>query len=258
MGSSETSQDREERKKKIVTVKAPQRTAGVSEAADKMKAPMTKPQGSFGESRALTAEERQYAGFDLSKESSKERSARLATEREKASSIRSRYGRESSAASRGVVDMAAASRTAGMAANREAISELEAREREAFSWQASVNLKNQINQLKQGGRPVQTVKPSGEILTVGVVRDGTFSGRQDFDPSTGRTKYDPLRGAYTTRAGTRTGGSVGNGGSGTEPSTQPATSSPMLPPAVTGDDSGGFQRRSMLSGGAAIRRQFTK
>lgn len=247
MGSSQASEDREERKKRIVTVKPPE---GVKRRD-------VKPQGSFGESRALTAEERKYAGFDPRKESTKERSARLASERAEADRIRSTYGRGSEA-SRGVVDMAAASRTAGMAANREAIAELESREREAFSWQASVNLKNQIAQLKQGGRPVQTMKPSGEVLTVGVMRDGTFSGRQEFDPSTGRTKYDPLRGAYTTRAGTRTGGSVGNAGSGTEPSTPPATSSPLIPPAVTGDDSGGFQRRSMLSSGAGavIRRQY--
>ena len=269
MGSSQASEDREERKKRIVTVKPPQRTAGVSEAADKMKAPRAKPQGSFGESRALTAEERKYAGFDPRKESSKERSARLAAERAEADRIRSTYNTRTSGVSestdkrvsRGVSqgDMAAASRTAGMAANREAIAELEAREREAFSWQASVNLRNQIAQLKQGGRPVQTMKPSGEVLTVGVMRDGTFSGRQAFDPSTGRTKYDPLRGAYTTRAGARTvATSRVAGGSDSTSAPAPDTSTPQIGLPTTGGDTGDAQRRAMLSSGAgsAIRRKY--
>ena len=124
---------------------------------------------------------------------------------------------------------AAAARSAAMAANRAAIEELTARRDDTRNPISRMNLDNQIRELKAGGTPVQTTfaaggSRAGEILTVGVVRGGRFSGRQGFDPSTGATKMDRFAGAYRTRAGTRGGVSTGGGDSSpTTPATTPST-----------------------------------
>ena len=81
---------------------------------------------------------------------------------------------------------AAAARSAAMAANRAAIEELTARNDDTRNPISRMNLDNQIRQLKAGGTPVQTTfaaggSRAGEVLTVGVVRGGRYSGRQGFD-----------------------------------------------------------------------------
>ena len=118
---------------------------------------------------------------------------------------------------------------AAMGARASAIEELTARRDDTRNPISRMNLDNQIRELKAGGTPVQTTfaaggSRAGEILTVGVVRGGRFSGRQGFDPSTGATKMDRFAGAYRTRAGTRGGVSTGGGDSSpTTPATTPST-----------------------------------
>ncbi len=157
---------------------------------------------------------------------------------------------------------AAAARSAGMAANRSAIEELTARRNDTRNPITRMNLDNQINQLKQGGVPVQTTfgpgSRQGETLTVGVVRDGTYSGRQGFQPSTGATKMNPFAGAYTTRAGTR-GGVSGGDSSPTRRATAPSTPEPVITPVSQAPSmSEDAARRAMMSSGAgaATRRKY--
>lgn len=158
---------------------------------------------------------------------------------------------------------AAAARSAGQAANEAAIEELQARRDDTRNPISQMNLDNQIKQLKQGGVPVQTTfgpgPRQGEALTVGVVRGGTYSGRQGFEPSSGAVKMDPMKGAYTTRYGTR-GGVAGNRDSApTAPATAPSTPEPNIvtaPAPTVGSEEAA--RRAMLStaGGRAIRRKY--
>ena len=75
-----------------------------------------------------------------------------------------------------------------MGARASAIEELTARRDDTRNPITIMNLDNQIRELKAGGTPVQTTfaaggSRAGEILTVGVVRGGRYSGRQGFDPS---------------------------------------------------------------------------
>jgi len=110
---------------------------------------------------------------------------------------------------------AAGARAAGMAQNEASIKELENRLSDAKNPISKINLQDQIKQLGQGGVPVTTTKSgpagsrySGETLTVGVVRGGKFTGRESFDPSTGATKFNPMKGAYTPTQGKMVGGTT--------------------------------------------------
>ena len=162
---------------------------------------------------------------------------------------------------------AAGARAAGMAQNQASIQELQDRLSDTRNPISRINLENQIKQLGQGGVPVVTQKSgpagsrySGETLTVGVVRGGRFSGRQGYDPSTGATKFDAMRGAYTTRSGS--GVSV----SPTEDTQPTASATAPSPPLVTGTAekrmsvgmSEDAARRAMMSSGAgaAARRKY--
>lgn len=135
------------------------------------------------------------------------------------------------------------------------IEELTARRDDTRNPITRMNLDNQIKELKAGGTPVTTTFASGgsragEVLTVGVVRDGTFSGRQSFDPSTGATRMNPATGTYTTRYGTR-GGSATSGG--TEPAAAPSTSTQMADmPTVLPQSASDARaiRRAQISGSA--------
>ena len=162
---------------------------------------------------------------------------------------------------------AAGARAAGQAQNAASIQELQDRLSDTRNPISRINLENQIKQLGQGGVPVVTQKSgpagsrySGETLTVGVVRGGRFSGRQGYDPSTGATKFDAMRGAYTTRSGS--GVSV----SPTEDTQPTASATAPSPPLVTGTAekrmsvgmSEDAARRAMMSSGAgaAARRKY--
>ena len=159
---------------------------------------------------------------------------------------------------------AAAARTAGMAANRAAIEELTARRDDTRNPISIMNLNNQIRQLQQGGVPVQTTfgpgPRQGEVLTVGVVRDGRYSGRQGFEPSGGGVRLDPMKGAYRTRYGTRGGVAGGGDSSPTAPATARSTPEPTITPTTmpTGVGSVDAARRAMMSSGAgaAARRKY--
>jgi len=172
---------------------------------------------------------------------------------------------------------AAGARAAGMAQNRASIKELEARLSDSRNPISKINLQNQIAQLKQGGVPVVTQKSgpagsrySGETLTVGVMGGGImrgeerikqgYTGRPDFNPATGRTKFDAMRGAYTTRSGS------GVAVSPTEDTQPTASATAPSPPLVTGTAekrmsvgmSEDAARRAMMSSGAgaAARRKY--
>jgi hypothetical protein len=162
---------------------------------------------------------------------------------------------------------AAGARAAGMAQNQASIKELEARLSDARNPISRINLENQIKQLKQGGVPVVTQKSgpagsrySGETLTVGVVRGGRFSGRQGYDPSTGATRFDAMRGAYTTRGGSGVRVSSSEDSQPTAPATAPSAPEPTSPLLKTGTApmSEDAARRAMISGGAgaAARRKY--
>lgn len=162
---------------------------------------------------------------------------------------------------------AAGARAAGMAQNRASIQELEARLSDARNPISKINLENQIKQLKQGGVPVVTQKSGGpgsryggETLTVGVVRGGRFSGRQGYDPSTGATRFDAMRGAYTTRSGSGVTVSPTEDTQPTAPATAPSAPMPESPLLKTGTApmSEDAARRAMISGGAgaAARRKY--
>lgn len=159
---------------------------------------------------------------------------------------------------------AAAARSAAMAANRAAIEELTARRDDTRNPISIMNLNNQIRQLQQGGVPVQTTfgpgPRQGEVLTVGVVRDGRYSGRQGFEPSGGGVRLDPMKGAYRTRYGTRGGVAGGGDSSPTSPATARSTPEPTITPTTmpTGIGSEDAARRAMMSSGAgaATRRKY--
>ena len=153
---------------------------------------------------------------------------------------------------------------AAMGARASAIEELTARRDDTRNPISRMNLDNQIRELKAGGTPVQTTfaaggSRAGEVLTVGVVRGGRFSGRQGFDPSTGATKMNRFAGAYTTRAGTRGGVSTGGDSSPTRSATAPSTPEPVITPISQGPSmSEDAARRAMMSSGAgaATRRKY--
>ena len=159
---------------------------------------------------------------------------------------------------------AAAARSAAMAANRASIEELTARRDDTRNPISIMNLNNQIRQLQQGGVPVQTTfgpgPRQGEVLTVGVVRDGRYSGRQGFEPSGGGVRLDPMKGAYRTRYGTRGGVAGGGDSSPTSPATARSTPEPTITPTTmpTGIGSEDAARRAMMSSGAgaATRRKY--
>ena len=153
---------------------------------------------------------------------------------------------------------------AAMGARSSAIEELTARRDDTRNPISRMNLDNQIRELKAGGTPVQTTfaaggSRAGEVLTVGVVRGGRFSGRQGFDPSTGATKMDRFSGAYRTRAGTRGGVSTGGDSSPTRSATAPSTPEPVITPVSQAPSmSEDAARRAMMSSGAgaATRRKY--
>lgn len=269
MGSAapSSSEDSSQRRKRIVTAPRP------ASAPPKPPRP-TQKSSSFSPSRELTAQEKQYAGFDTRQESVSQRSDRLSSERAKAESIRSKYTPGFEALRRGEMktpvtgtdrqqmadptpspaptmtkaQQVAGARAAGMAQNRESISELQGRASEARNPISKLNLENQIKQLKQGGRPVTTTKPSGETLTVGVVRDGRFSGRQQYDPSTGATKYDPLKGAYTGKGTGMVSSPATQQATAPQPTSSPEPLKTSVPIPATGISEAA--RRAMISGGA--------
>ena len=95
---------------------------------------------------------------------------------------------------------------AAMGTRASAIEELTARRDDTRNPITRMNLDNQIRELKAGGTPVQTTfsrtgARAGEVLTVGVVRGGRFSGRQGFDPGSGNVRLNPNTGAYESRYG---------------------------------------------------------
>ena len=172
---------------------------------------------------------------------------------------------------------AAGARAAGMAQNRASIQELEARLSDARNPISRINLENQIKQLKQGGVPVVTQKSgpagsrySGETLTVGVMGGGImrgekrikqgYTGRPDFNPATGRTKFDAMRGAYTTRSGSGVVVSPTEDAQPTAPATAPSapvTESPLLKTGTAQMSEDAARRAMMSSGaGAATRRKY--
>ena len=208
------------------------------------------------------------------------RSARLRKEREQAEAIRKAEAkkpmRNTGMSDRQMIaqsdrtpnlsraNRAAAARTAGMAANRAAIEELTARRDDTRNPITRMNLDNQIKQLKQGGVPVQTTfgpgPRQGEALTVGVVRDGRYSGRQGFEPSRGGVRLDPMKGAYTTRYGTRGGvasPAVGGDSRPTTPAAEPTETVIAPTPQPTSADASDAIRRAQLSGGGGGGRRRT-
>lgn len=103
---------------------------------------------------------------------------------------------------------------------QDSIEELTARRDDTRNPITRMNLDNQIRELKAGGVPVTTEfarggARAGEILTVGVVRGGRYSGRQGFDPGTGNTRLNPNTGTYQSV--------YGRGGTSGERATKPAT-----------------------------------
>ena len=206
------------------------------------------------------------------------RSARLRKEREQAEAIRKAEAkkpmRNTGMSDRQMIaqsdrtpkltrgQKAAAARSAGLAANRSAIEELTARRDDTRNPITRMNLDNQIKQLKQGGVPVQTTfgpgPRQGEALTVGVVRDGRYSGRQGFEPSRGGVRLDPMKGAYTTRYGTRGGVAGGSEPTPTAPATTPSTSEPTITPVSQAPSmSDDAARRAMMTTAAAGRKRRT-
>ena len=107
---------------------------------------------------------------------------------------------------------------------RDSIEELTARRDDTRNPITRMNLDNQIRELKAGGTPVTTEfarggARAGEILTVGVVRGGRYSGRQGFDPGSGNVRMNPNTGTYQSVYGR--GGTMRSDGS--ERATKPAT-----------------------------------
>ena len=125
---------------------------------------------------------------------------------------------------------------AAMGTRASAIEELTARRDDTRNPITRMNLDNQIRELKAGGTPVQTTfsrtgARAGEVLTVGVVRGGRFSGRQGFDPGSGNVRLNPNTGAYESRYGM--GGTGGSGGD-SERATTSATASSTPVKSITG------------------------
>lgn len=153
---------------------------------------------------------------------------------------------------------------AAMGARASAIEELTARRDDTRNPISRMNLDNQIRELKAGGTPVQTTfsrtgARAGEVLTVGVVRGGRFSGRQGFDPGSGNVRLNPNTGAYESRYGM--GGTSRSGGSDspTKRATAPSTPEPVITPISQGPSmSEDAARRAMMSSGAgaATRRKY--
>ena len=84
---------------------------------------------------------------------------------------------------------------------QDSIEELTARRDDARNPISRMNLNNQIKELQAGGQPVTTEfarggARSGEVLTVGVVRDGRYSGRPGFEPATRRATSVSTRRKY--------------------------------------------------------------
>jgi|TARA_R100000149_G_C5877081_1_gene141057 hypothetical protein len=84
---------------------------------------------------------------------------------------------------------------------QDSIEELTARRDDTRNPISRMNLDNQIKELQAGGRPVTTEfarggARSGEVLTVGVVRDGIYSGRPGFEPATRRATSGSTRRKY--------------------------------------------------------------
>ena len=111
---------------------------------------------------------------------------------------------------------------------QDSIEELTARRDDTRNPIARMNLDNQIRELKAGGTPVTTEfarggARAGEILTVGVVRGGRYSGRQGFDPGSGNVRLNPNTGTYQSVYGR--GGTMGSdgGGGATKPATTQST-----------------------------------
>jgi hypothetical protein len=107
---------------------------------------------------------------------------------------------------------------------QDSIEELTARRDDTRNPITRMNLDNQIRELKAGGTPVTTEfarggARAGEILTVGVVRGGRYSGRQGFDPGSGNVRMNPNTGTYQSVYGR--GGTMRSDGS--ERATKPAT-----------------------------------
>ena len=107
---------------------------------------------------------------------------------------------------------------------QDSIEELTARRDDTRNPITRMNLDNQIRELKAGGTPVTTEfarggARAGEILTVGVVRGGRYSGRQGFDPGSGNVRMNPNTGTYQSVYG-RGGTSRSDSG---ERATKPAT-----------------------------------
>ena len=147
---------------------------------------------------------------------------------------------------------------------QDSIEELTARRDDTLNPITRMNLDNQIRELKAGGVPVTTEfarggARAGEVLTVGVVRGGRFSGRQGFDPRTGNTRLNPNTGTYQSVYGR--GGTSGSGGSDgpTTRATAPSTPEPVITPISQGPSmSEDAARRAMMSSGAgaATRRKY--
>lgn len=111
---------------------------------------------------------------------------------------------------------------------QDSIEELTARRDDTRNPIARMNLDNQIRELKAGGTPVTTEfarggARAGEILTVGVVRGGRYSGRQGFDPGSGNVRLNPNTGTYQSVYGR--GGTMGSdsGGGVMKPATTQST-----------------------------------
>lgn len=147
---------------------------------------------------------------------------------------------------------------------QDSIEELTARRDDTRNPITRMNLDNQIRELKAGGTPVTTEfarggSRAGEVLTVGVVRGGRYSGRQGFDPGTGNTRLNPNTGTYQSVYGR--GGAMGSGGSdgATRRATAPSTPEPVVAPISQGPSmSEDAARRAMMSSGAgaATRRKY--
>jgi len=143
---------------------------------------------------------------------------------------------------------------------QDSIEELTARRDDTRNPIARMNLDNQIRELKAGGTPVTTEfarggARAGEILTVGVVRGGRYSGRQGFDPGSGNVRMNPNTGTYQSVYGR--GGTMRSDGS--ERATKPATtqSTTIQDTASSTVSSGGDQsvRLAQLSTAAAGRKR---